>query len=278
MFSTANTFTLTLPDNSDLVFSPDLTATDWAGVVGSAGVTSSVELRESRSQIARADGEVIGNSYWGGRSIVIDVFVPITDPAERGDILTRLQQVVSLTRANGVLSWTETDTAETAKSVPVRLQSFPTIGHTDSPTKTYQIVLTAMQPHIDGSDIQEEGPEDDAVEMTITNDGNFDAYPVIRLDGPFDDCIVENETTGEALQFDGASVAVGEWLEIYCRPDQRQVLFTDDGSTYVNYYDKLVIGSTFPAIVPGANTFEMKSVTAGDTTTKITITWKHAWL
>lgn len=282
MFSTANSYTLTLPSGEDVVFGTDKTNADWVGLVSASGVTSSVELRESRTPISRADGEIIGSSYWGTRSIICDLFLPFSDPQERGDKLKKLQKVTTMLREEGLLSWTETDTAATQKQIPVRLQSFPTIGHSDGPTKTYQIALTATQPQIDtGGTVSAITNGNADTNLTATNGGDWTAYPWIKLTGPFTAATVANTTTGETLSFPSVSIGAGEWIEIYCRPDQRQVL-KKSASTSANYYDTLAIGSDFISLQPGNNTltFNGTSGTAltSSSTAKMTVEWRGAWL
>lgn len=41
-------------------------------------------------------------------------------------------------------------------------------------------------------------------EVTITNDGNAETYPIITVDGPFDTMRIENRTTGQHLTFEGS--------------------------------------------------------------------------
>jgi len=58
----------------------------------------------------------------------------------------------------------------------------------------------------------------------FTYAGAWPSAPVIRVYGPIDDCIIDNLTTGETLDFSesvlgsvvGVSLAAGEWLEVDC--------------------------------------------------------------
>ena len=280
MFSTANTYTLTLPSSEQIVFGTDKSDADWVGLVGANGVTSSVDLRESRTSITRADGELIGSSFWGSRSIVCDIFLPQTDAQERSDALRKLQKVTTLLRDEGILSWTETDTAGTEMQVPVRLQSFPTINHTSGPTKGYQIALTATQPHLETAGSQSAITNGNAAtSLTAANGGDWVAYPYIKLTGPFTVATVQNTTTGETLSFPSVSIGAGDYLEIFCSPNERQVL--KNGST--NAFASLATTSDFISLEPGNNTITFNgsngasALTAGSTA-KITVQWRGAWM
>lgn len=282
MFSTANTYTLTLPSGEEIVFGTNTADADWVGLVGANGVTSSVDLRESRTSITRADGELIGSSFWGSRSIVCDIFLPQTDPQERSDALRKLQRVTSLLREEGMLSWTETDTAGTEMQVPVRLQSFPTISHSSGPTKGYQIALTATQPHLETAGTTSAITNGNAAtNHTVTNPGDWIAYPYIKLTGPFTVATVVNTTANptQTLSFPAVSIGSGEFLEIYCSPNQRQVL--KNGTS--NAFSSLATTSDFISLEPGNNTLTFNgndgasALTAGSTA-KITVQWRGAWM
>lgn len=54
--------------------------------------------------------------------------------------------------------------------------------------------------------------------VQIVNSGDRDAYPLIRLYGPWSDEVsISNDTSGKALVFDGMSVSAGDFLEIDMR-------------------------------------------------------------
>ena len=280
MFSIANTFTLTLANNEEIVFGMDKTNPNWVGLVGPGGVTSSVDLRESRSNIARNDGEIIGLSYYGNRSIVIDIFIIDVDPVTRADKLAKLQKVNQLSRSIGILSWTEDGTNPVEKQIPVRLQSFPTIGHADDPTKSYQIVLTATQPFIEQAGLIstfDDGEEDTVHE--IENEGDWEAYPFFIIDGPFGSFELTNQTTNQTIEvvFDPADddfISDEYWVEIDSRPSSRQVVLKSD-TTAANAYDKVVIGSNFPILVPGVNDIILEADNALAT---VSVRWRNAWI
>lgn len=278
MFSTANTFKITLPSSEEIVFGVDDTDSDWVGLVGPNGVTSSVELQESRTSISRGDGEIIGQAYWGSRSIVIDIFIPEVDPTARANYIRKLQKVTTMIRQEGLLSWTEQGTGTPGKQIPVRLQSFPTLSHNAGPNKTYQIVLTATQPQIDSSTLSTAVDKAASTNHTITNAGDWDAYPYIKIKGDFTACRLRNTTTGETLEIAGASVSNTQWVSIYTAPNARRVL-RESSTTSINYYDKLVLASDFIRIQPGNNTFILDNISGGTPTAPtFSLSWRGAYM
>lgn len=62
---------------------------------------------------------------------------------------------------------------------------------------------------------------------TISYGGSFRSYPIIRINGPIDDPVITNETTGEVLDLTGASLGAGDYYVIDCRYGYKTVV--DDG-------------------------------------------------
>jgi hypothetical protein len=60
--------------------------------------------------------------------------------------------------------------------------------------------------------------------------GTWRTLPIIRLDGPITDPVIQNLTIGEELDFTGHTVANGEWLEIDCRYGYKTVTHSVSGN------------------------------------------------
>ena len=67
---------------------------------------------------------------------------------------------------------------------------------------------------------------------TVTYAGTWAAFPIIRITGPIDDCVITNVTTGEKLDFTGFDLAAGEWLEVDCRYGYKTIT-EDDGDNHL---------------------------------------------
>ena len=77
-------------------------------------------------------------------------------------------------------------------------------------------------------------------EVLVMNAGDRDAYPLLRLYGPWSGVTrIENRLTDQALVFDGESVTAGDFLEIDTR--ERTILLNGDPAN--NRYHRL----SFPA-------------------------------
>lgn len=62
--------------------------------------------------------------------------------------------------------------------------------------------------------------------------GTWRSFPVIRVTGPIDDCVITNNTTGEKLDFTGYSLAAGDYIDIDCRYGYKTVT-EDDGDNHL---------------------------------------------
>lgn len=62
--------------------------------------------------------------------------------------------------------------------------------------------------------------------------GTARAFPFVRITGPIDDPVLENETTGEAIDFTGASLGSGDYYEIDLRYAFKRVLDQDGVQVY----------------------------------------------
>jgi hypothetical protein len=69
------------------------------------------------------------------------------------------------------------------------------------------------------------------VTRTISYAGSWRANPIIRVVGPITNALIENLTTDEKLDFNGVTIAAGEWYEIDTRYGYKQVV--DDGGVVV---------------------------------------------
>lgn len=67
---------------------------------------------------------------------------------------------------------------------------------------------------------------------TVTNDGNINAYPILRLYGPCTGPNIENQTQGKTLELPGLEVAAGDYIEIDTRNRTIRLLGDADQSRY----------------------------------------------
>lgn len=110
---------------------------------------------------------------------------------------------------------------------------------------------------------------------TISNAGNYPAYPIITITGPIADAVLTNVTTSETLDFDGITIASGETRVIDCRYGYKTV----KDATGTNKIADLTAASDLAMfhLEPGNNAFTLTG-TSTDANTKVTITFNTRYL
>lgn len=106
--------------------------------------------------------------------------------------------------------------------------------------------------------------------VAATNNGNYDAPWVARIDGPVTNPIIENSDTGETIQLIG-TVPVGQFLEVASEPYQTIML---DGTA--TRYSWLASASQWFMLKPGLNNIRFRGTSTGTPT--MTFTWRSAWV
>lgn len=110
--------------------------------------------------------------------------------------------------------------------------------------------------------------------VLITNSGDRDAYPLIRLYGPWSDEVsIANESTDQALVFDGLSVTAGNFLEIDTRT--KTIRLNGDPAQTRNQY-LLFPDSAWWSLAPGEQRirFQAETFTAP---AQAEIIWRNAY-
>jgi len=107
--------------------------------------------------------------------------------------------------------------------------------------------------------------------LTCTNDGSWNSRPLITVEGPIDDWVISNATSGHVLMWDGYSIAAGETVTI----DIRAKTVTSDITTPATDVSAYLTGDTAQfTLNPGANTINVyASGSVVHLTTTITICW-----
>lgn len=109
----------------------------------------------------------------------------------------------------------------------------------------------------------------------VTNAGDTDAWPVIRITGPCSDITIIHAASGRQLALPSLTLAAGRWVEIDTRPGYRTVTWDNGGnaSAYLAPSSRIDLFS----LPPG--TSEMRW-TAFDSTNsaRLRLTWRDAYI
>ena len=287
---------------------------DVGGVVIGAGTSVNViettglgrpKVRDSDVDQPSMDGQFAGPDYWTGRQVQIDAAIKIPgNPAACQDMVAALQAVtdaadVRLVGGQGMTLRIKrpgrpvkrlTVRARTLDPddkqiihgyVPLDLEFLahdPTLYADEQSTTElplgwltgggFAAPVTAPIYVQDGT-VAADRPG------WVTNQGDADAWPILRVFGPCATVTITHVASGRSLSFPTLTVPVGRWIEIDTRPGYRTVTWDNGGnaSTYLSPASRIDLFS----IPPG--TSEMRW-TAFDSTNsaRLRVTWRDAYI
>lgn len=114
--------------------------------------------------------------------------------------------------------------------------------------------------------------------LQVTNSGNYGSPPLIVIDGPTTNPVVENETTGKQLAFTrngGVSLTSGETLTINC---EAQTAVKESAGVETSVKSKLSLASEWFDIIPGVNDITLFDSTPDDISSQMEISFRSAWI
>lgn len=114
------------------------------------------------------------------------------------------------------------------------------------------------------------GPVSSAGVGTATNVGSFSTRPTVQIQGPCDGPVIENQTTGEYLEF---TLTLGASDLLTLDLDVHSVILNGSASRR----SSLVPGSRWWELAPGDTTVMYRADTVGTGSTA-TVSWRSAWL
>lgn len=110
----------------------------------------------------------------------------------------------------------------------------------------------------------------------ITNDGDADTFPIVRIFGPITGPRITNTTTGKTVSLPGLTIAQGDHVEINMAAPPTVRL---NGAAEATRYDKVDPGaSNFWPLEPGANAVELYGTNYTPGITIATVEFRHAWM
>jgi hypothetical protein len=109
----------------------------------------------------------------------------------------------------------------------------------------------------------------------VTNAGDADAWPIIRITGPCANVTITHVASGRSLALPTLSLAADRWIEIDTRPGHRTVTWDNGGnaSTYLSPSSRIDLFS----LPPG--TSEMRWTAFDNTNSaRLNVTWRDAYI
>lgn len=138
-------------------------------------------------------------------------------------------------------------------------------------------VVPMTVPHAVGADRLDET-------RTLTYSGSWPTQPILRLHGPITNPIIDQETTGQMLDFTNTPdfvISLGEWVEIDLR-DSYGIVTDQDGNSMIQYVSEDSDLATFRMAtrweVPGgANQIRFRGEAIDGANTRIDVSWLNRY-
>lgn len=249
-------------------------------------------VRSAVEAVSRRDGSVVPNAFRSGATPIMKGEAKASSVEARTAMLEELKaHLVSILRADGILRWTPT--GKPTRRLVVRCLEDPEDG--GGFLKTFQAALVSRTAH-SLSDIENvetlralDAPEDGAAwsfpyefPMTfgggiasgsafVTNDGDTDAFPVVRLTGPLTNPTIRNATTARDLALT-ISIPAGSFLLIDMANETVR-MNGDPAQSKIGAVSPLT--ANFWALVEGTNEIRL-SASAYGTGHGATVYWRDA--
>ena len=251
-------------------------------------------VRTSDSTLQRRHGVAAGDDFVGGRGVVIGVELLANGVDEDIDaIASALQDVLVPGKSDVVLEFqlpgragggrrritcrprahADPHDLRRAHGIPTFLVEFfapdPRIYDATPGSVTTNLPTSGSGSSFPWTFPVNFGGTTDSGSVVVTNEGNFDALPVFRIDGPVVNPEIENVTTGETLSLT-IDVDAADFLEIDTAAPS--VLLNGTASRFPN----VSTASVFPRLAPGDNELRFRATT--DTAATLKTDWRSAWI
>jgi hypothetical protein len=248
----------------------------------------SPNVRQNLEDLPEADGAVAGDFFFGSRPVTMRGRIAAATAAERNN------QVVSLQRALRGLRSNVTLRSQASGLPPMQASArLDNVRVTGGHVKEFLISLVCADPLIYSQALHAQsvlialsnngvpwpvvwpaawgGGTGDTTPLNVSNDGNFDTPPAIRIFGAVTDPRVTNDTTGLTLYLDAFQLLAGEYVDV------DMAARTAVRSNGQNVYDKVRFpGSTWWTLAPGSNSVALRGLQLG-AGAELQVNYRDAW-
>jgi hypothetical protein len=256
-----------------------------SGTLGAYFITSiqgldDADVRASADPRPDMHGEIPLLAWYGGRTIVIEGYVLALNSRQLRVMQQSLRTAFApLTEKSLVFSTGDTVNGDVfincRKGSPIAMREIIPNNYTQIFRRDFQITMRASDPRFQAFTASSATSGTNPANLTniaCTNSGNFSAYPVITVTGPFNAGLtITNSVTGTVLKL-GTAVGGGVVLTIDC---DRRTVVTATGANAFTYLDTT---SQWLTLEPGAQNLQLGSVAGGTAASKVDVAWRHAWM
>ncbi|SEF34412.1 Phage tail protein [Amycolatopsis pretoriensis] len=114
-----------------------------------------------------------------------------------------------------------------------------------------------------------------AVDTSITNGGDTEAWPVWQITGPGSSIVLRNLTTGKLLQFTSLVLGASEFVTIDTRPEAVTQVVKSDGTQI--FYD-LTATSSLWSLAVGLNAIRLEMATAAAGSSSLVLSYRQKYV
>jgi hypothetical protein len=248
-------------------------------------------VRQNIEELPELDGAIAGDFFFGARPVTFRGRIIASTAADRNFNVTNLQRALRGLRGDVTLK--SQASGLPAMQATARLEQ--PLRVTGGYVKEFLIALVCPDPRMYSQTLNSSsatgvatvpgaafpwafpvsfgGGTGQTLTLSVTNAGNFDTPPILRVTGPLRDPIIRNSTPAQvSIGLGNVVLGSGNWIEIDMGA---RTVVRDDG---VSLYDRVGFpGTDWWQLVPGSNTVDLF---ASDTTaaTTLTVTWRDSWV
>lgn len=266
-----------------------LGAVDDAGVEWHLATLEGWDSPEVRAEVIDREsdhGSWDTPAYYGSRPVTLGGLIVAPDLAALDAAMDRLLSAVSLT------STTLTVYQTTPRQATVRRSGKPLLAYISDTVASYSVLVTAPDPRryattetstvlrlptvSGGLMFPVTFPISFAAtvvsgDTAVTNAGNFETRPQIRIAGPVSQpqvTVTAPDGTASTLLYSG-DIAAGDWLDLDC--DGRTVYYNGIANR------RALLTGSWPTLVPGTSGLAFRAGAYSSTAT-CTVTFRSAWM
>jgi hypothetical protein len=249
---------------------------DEIGGLDDADIRSGAEARPD------SDGENPLNSYYGGKTITLSGWILAQNMYQLRIFQQNLREAFGLNLITELPLTMSTGIAANdiflncRKNSPLQMREAKRTTVAQHARREFMISLRASYPFWQSStqaSVASATNPANLATISTPNNGNYYAWPVITIHGPFSAGLQITNTNGRFIKLDTALLSTNTLVI-----DTRRRTVLDSQNANANRYTYLDPTTTWPYLDPGAQNFTLSGVAGGSAVSQVTIAYRHAFL
>ncbi len=263
-------FTITSAEGYEAVLN-DTASPNFAGVLAGEDALTGLEgaeVRENLTDLVEADGASQGPNWTKARTFTLKPTIWAASPALRNERLTRLQRATSALRTDLTVKFTPSGSIP--QYITARRAQRPQV--TGGFAKQMMLAFSAADPRIYSQTSYTSAGILTGSPVNLENQGNAEAWPTLRINGPGTNPTVTSHGVSLALT---TTLTAGQYIDIVTRPGARTVTKSDGSDLYASV---AFLTSTWWGLLPGLNSTSITWGSGNTAASTLVVTWRDTWL